>query len=374
MKTVAVVYGTRPEAIKLAPLIVALKKTSNIKTVVICTGQHKEMLKGILDIWGLDNDHLIASDFTKSTSSTIPGLMVSLEKIFLDVAPDLVVVQGDTATATAAALQAHALHIQVAHVEAGLRSGDLWNPWPEESNRRIIDSIASLHFAPTKSAAKNLEQEGYGATTSITGNTVVDALVYASNVLNNHAEVQQQLESLLGFSLDEDFILFTQHRREGFGEGQTQVFRAILDLAKMGHRVVFPVHLNPVVRDKVNEMLLNQPGIHLISPQAYLPFLALLRKCTLIISDSGGLQEEAPTFGKKILITRLTTERPEVVESGFGLLVGYNSEQITKLVTGESQISQQTEIVSNPFGDGNSSNLIVSTIVETLGTDLGEMK
>ena len=219
-----------------------------------------------------------------------------------------------------------------------------------------------------------MEQEGYGATTSITGNTVVDALVYASNVLNNHAEVQQQLESLLGFSLDEDFILFTQHRREGFGEGQTQVFRAILDLAKMGHRVVFPVHLNPVVRDKVNEMLLNQPGIHLISPQAYLPFLALLRKCTLIISDSGGLQEEAPTFGKKILITRLTTERPEVVESGFGLLVGYNSEQITKLVTGESQISQQTEIVSNPFGDGNSSNLIVSTIVETLGTDLGEMK
>jgi len=374
VKTVAIVYGTRPEAIKLAPVIVALKKTSNIKAVVICTGQHKELLEGILEIWGLKNDHLIASDFNRSASSTIPGLMVGLEKIFLDVAPDLVVVQGDTATATAAALQAHALHIQVAHVEAGLRSGDLWNPWPEESNRRIIDSIASLHFAPTKSAAKNLEQEGYGATTSITGNTVVDALVYASNVLNNHAEVQQQLESLLGFSLDEDFILFTQHRREGFGEGQTQVFRAILDLAKMGHRVVFPVHLNPVVRDKVNEMLLNQPGIHLISPQAYLPFLALLRKCTLIISDSGGLQEEAPTFGKKILITRLTTERPEVVESGFGLLVGYNSEQITKLVTSESQISQQTGIVSNPFGDGNSSNLIVSTIVETLGPDLGEMK
>jgi UDP-N-acetylglucosamine 2-epimerase (non-hydrolysing) len=366
MKIIAVVYGTRPEAIKLAPVIVGLKKTSNIKVVVICTGQHKEMLEGILEIWGLENDHLIASDFTNSTSSTIPGLMVNLEKIFLDVAPDLVVVQGDTATATAAALQAHALHIQVAHVEAGLRSGDLWNPWPEESNRRIIDSIASLHFAPTKSAAKNLEQEGYGATMSITGNTVVDALVHASNVLNKQPEVQQNLESLLGFSLEEEFILFTQHRREGFGEGQTYVFRAILDLARVGHKIVFPVHLNPSVREKVNEMLLNQPGIHLISPQAYLPFLALLRKCSLIISDSGGLQEEAPTFGKKILITRLTTERPEVIDSGYGRLVGYDYELIYKLATNISNDSVELELITNPFGDGNSAELIEQSISKHL--------
>jgi UDP-N-acetylglucosamine 2-epimerase (non-hydrolysing) len=366
LKTVAVVYGTRPEAIKLAPVIVELKKTSNIRTVVICTGQHKEMLEGILEIWGLENDHLIASDFTRSTSSTIPGLMVSLEKMFLDVAPDLVVVQGDTATATASALQAHALHIQVAHVEAGLRSGDLWNPWPEESNRRIIDSVASLHFAPTKSAAKNLEQEGYGATSSITGNTVVDALVHASNVLNSHPEVRQNLESLLGFSLDEEFILFTQHRREGFGEGQTQVFKAILELAKIGHKIVFPVHLNPSVRDKVSEMLLNQPGIHLISPQAYLPFLALLRKCSLIISDSGGLQEEAPTFGKKILITRLTTERPEVIESGYGQLVGYDCELIYKMATNKSCDSAELGLLSNPFGNGDSAELIQQSISEYL--------
>ena len=183
MKTVAIVYGTRPETIKLAPLIVSLKNTPGIKTVVICTGQHKEMLEGILEIWGLKNDYLIDSNFNSSHSSAIPHLMVSLEKIFLEVSPDLVVVQGDTATATAGALQAHALHVQVAHVEAGLRSGDLWNPWPEESNRRIIDSIASLHFAPTKSAANNLEREGYGATTTVTGNTVVDALIHTSKEL-----------------------------------------------------------------------------------------------------------------------------------------------------------------------------------------------
>lgn len=366
MKIIAVVYGTRPEAIKLAPLIVSLKNTPGIKTVMICTGQHKEMLEGILEIWELKNDYLIGSNFNSSHSSAIPNLMVSIEKIFLEVSPDLVVVQGDTATATAAALQAHALHIQVAHVEAGLRSGDLWNPWPEESNRRIIDSIASLHFAPTKSAAKNLEEEGYGHTTTITGNTIVDALNHASKELDSRPEIQQMVESQLGFSLEEDFILFTQHRREGFGDGQKQVFGAILELAKSGCKIVFPVHLNPVVRDKVNEMLLNQPGIFLIPPQAYLPFLALLRKCSLIISDSGGLQEEAPTFGKKILITRLTTERPEVIESGYGVLVGYNFEQISKLAANRNENTSEMTHSLNPFGQGNSAELIQESITKFL--------
>lgn len=374
MKTVAVVYGTRPEAIKLAPLIAELKKTSNIKTVVICTGQHKEMLEGILQIWGLENNHLITSDFTTSRSSAIPNLMIGLEEIFLEVAPDLVVVQGDTATAAAGALQAHALRISVAHVEAGLRSGDLWNPWPEESNRRIIDAISSLHFAPTNSAAKNLEQEGYGETTLITGNTVVDALMHASVVLDNHPEVTQNLEALLGFPLNEEFILFTQHRREGFGDGQKQVFGAILDLAKSGYKIVFPVHLNPLVRDRVDEMLLNQPRIHLIPPQEYLSFLTLLRKCSLVISDSGGLQEEAPTFGKRILITRLTTERPEVIESGFGQLVGYDSKKIVKLATGESRVPNLLKLTSNPFGEGDSSKIITKSIVAALGPVLGGMK
>ena len=366
MKTIALVYGTRPEAIKLAPLIVSLKNTPGINAVVICTGQHKEMLEGILEIWGLKNDYLIDSNFNSSHSSGIPDLMVSLEKVFVEVSPDLVVVQGDTATATAGALQAHALHIQVAHVEAGLRSGDLWNPWPEESNRRIIDSIASLHFAPTKSAAKNLEREGYGPSTIITGNTVVDALIQASKELDSHPEIEQMVESQIGFSLEEDFILFTQHRREGFGDGQKQVFGAILELAKSGRKIVFPVHLNPLVRDKVNEMLLNKPGIFLIPPQAYLPFLAILRKCSLIISDSGGLQEEAPTFDKKILITRLTTERPEVIESGYGTLVGYDFEQIRNLAANGNRITSEKEHLPNPFGHGNSAELIQQSISKFL--------
>ena len=367
MRTVVVVYGTRPEAIKLAPLIVELNKVSRIKTVTICTGQHKEMLEGILEIWGLRNDYLIDSDFAGSHSSAIPWFMTNLEKIFLEVNPDLVVVQGDTATATAAALQAHALRILVAHVEAGLRSSDLWNPWPEESNRRIIDSIASLHFAPTKSAALNLVQEGYAKTTSVTGNTVVDAMIHASRELDRDPEILLRLESLLGFSLNEDFILFTQHRREGFGDGQTKVFGAILALSKMGYKIVFPVHLNPSVRDKVNEMLTNQPNIFLIPPQAYLPFLTLVRKCKSIISDSGGLQEEAPTFGKGILITRLTTERPEVIESGFGQLVGYDPEEIVKQIVGGSGSSNQLQLARNPFGNGDSAKIITKSIVDALG-------
>jgi UDP-N-acetylglucosamine 2-epimerase (non-hydrolysing) len=250
----------------------------------------------------------------------------------------------------------------VGHVEAGLRSGDLWNPWPEEANRRVIDAISSLHFAPTKLSAKNLENEGYGVTTTITGNTVVDALIHSSAVLDKHPEVKSGLETLLGFSLQEEFILFTQHRREGFGGGQTQVFNAILELAELGHKVVFPVHLNPLVQDKVNEVLLGKHGIYLIPPQRYLPFLELIRNSNLIISDSGGLQEEAPTFGKEVLITRLTTERPEVIESGHGYLVGYDSELITHMALEKVTDPSKLILKSSPFGNGESAVVISSTI------------
>ena len=190
----------------------------------------------------------------------------------------------------------------------------------------------------------------------------MDALIHAAGVLDDHPDVQRNLETLLGFSLDEEFILFTQHRREGFGSGQTQVFGAVLELAKLGHKIVFPVHLNPLVRDKVNEMLINQPGVYLVPPQTYLPFLELIRKCNLIISDSGGLQEEAPTFGKQILITRLTTERPEVIESGFGQLVGYDLKLITNLASIKNHNSSQAHPFSNPFGNGDSAGLVQQLI------------
>jgi UDP-N-acetylglucosamine 2-epimerase len=372
MKTVAVVYGTRPEAIKLAPVIVELRKNQNIHTTVICSGQHKEMLEGIMELWDLAPDISIDYNFDSGHSSSIPGLMIELEKVFLKLSPDFVLVQGDTATATAAALQAHALHIPVGHVEAGLRSGNLWNPWPEEANRRIIDAISSLHFAPTKLSAKNLEIEGHGVTTTITGNTVVDALIHSSAVLDKHPEVKCSLETLLGFSLQEEFILFTQHRREGFSGGQTQVFKAILELAKLGNKVVFPVHLNPLVQDKVNEMLSDKHGIHLIPPQSYLPFLELIRNCGLIISDSGGLQEEAPTFGKEILITRLTTERPEVIESGYGYLVGYDSEEITRMALSKVGSPSKLLINPSPFGNGDSAAEISRSISNFLSDSIEE--
>ncbi len=366
MKIIAVIYGTRPEAIKLAPVIAELKASKDIRTLVICSGQHKEMLEGIMELWHLSPDVVLDYDFNSGHSSSIPNLMLALEKVFLKQSLNLILVQGDTATATAAAMQAHALHIPVAHVEAGLRSKDLWNPWPEESNRRIIDSISSLHFAPTMSAGNNLANEGYSATVTITGNTVVDALKHASRVLDNKPDVRMNLENQLGFSLNEKFILLTQHRREGFAGGQTQVFEAVLKLAEAGHRIVFPVHLNPLVRDKVREMLLDKSGIFLLNPQTYLPFLELTRMSRLIISDSGGLQEEVPTFGKNILITRLTTERPEIVESGFGQLVGYDSELIYSEAV--KIISDPKDRVSppNPFGDGRAAKKIQEIVLSYL--------
>jgi UDP-N-acetylglucosamine 2-epimerase (non-hydrolysing) len=362
MKKIAVVYGTRPEAIKLAPVIVELKKIDDFEVIVICTGQHKEMLVGIMELWDVVPDFSIEPDFITGRSSAIPALMVEIEKVLKQVEPDYVVVQGDTATATAGALQAHALHIPVAHVEAGLRSGDLWNPWPEEANRRAIDAISSLHFAPTKSSAENLYAENFRDSVFVTGNTIVDSLHHVVKKLETHEEIRNGLETMLGFQLHVPFILFTQHRREGFGHGQEQVFQAILNLANLGYRTVMPVHMNPQVRKKVEEKFINNPNIFLIEPQNYLPFMELLRTAALVISDSGGLQEEVPSLGKTILITRLTTERPEVLASGHGVLVGYNKELLLDETLKAFHLDKSFLSKPNPFGDGQSSIRIAQTL------------
>ncbi len=366
MKTVAVIYGTRPEAIKLAPVILELKKLEDLSVIVICTGQHKEMLVGILDLWDLAPDFTIEAQFNSGHSSAIPALMIEIEKVLKQVKPDYVVVQGDTATATAGALQAHALHIHVAHIEAGLRSGDLWNPWPEEANRRAIDAISSLHFAPTKSSAENLYAENYTDSVFVTGNTIVDSLNHVLERLEVNEEIRSNLEKILGFHLDKPFILFTQHRREGFGQGQEQVFQAILELASLGYRTIMPVHMNPQVRKKVEEKFEGIPNISLIEPQSYLPFMELLRTASLVISDSGGLQEEVPSLGKTILITRLTTERPEVLASGHGVLVGFDkelllAESLKVLKADKESLSRQ-----NPFGDGQASVKIAQILKKKL--------
>ena len=364
MKKIAVIYGTRPEAIKLAPVIVELKKIVDFEVTVICTGQHKEMLVGIMELWDVVPDFAIDPDFISGRTSAIPALMLEIEKVLKQVKPDYVVVQGDTATATAGALQAHALHIPVAHVEAGLRSGDLWNPWPEEANRKAIDAISSLHFAPTKSSAENLYAENFRDSVFVTGNTIVDSLNHVINKLESKVEIRSVLEVMLGFKLDEQFILFTQHRREGFGQGQDHVFQAILELANLGYKTVMPVHMNPQVRKKVEEKFVGIPNIFLIEPQSYLPFMELLRSAKLVISDSGGLQEEVPSFGKTILITRLTTERPEVLASGHGILVGFDKELLLDETLKALYSDKSILYEQNPFGDGQSSRRIAKTLIE----------
>ena len=366
MKKIAVIYGTRPEAIKLAPVIVELKKIDDFEVIVICTGQHKEMLVGIMELWDVVPDFSIEPDFISGRSSAIPALMLEIEKVLKQVEPDCVVVQGDTATATAGALQAHALHIPVAHVEAGLRSGDLWNPWPEEANRRAIDAISSLHFAPTKSSAENLFAENFRDSVFVTGNTIVDSLNHVVNKLESKVEIRRGLEAMLGFELDEPFILFTQHRREGFGQGQEQVFQAILELANLGYKTVMPVHMNPQVREKVEEKFVGISNIFLIEPQSYLPFMELLRTAALVISDSGGLQEEVPSLGKAILITRLTTERPEVLASGHGVLVGFDTKLLIDETVKALQFNKSCLSNFNPFGDGDSSRRIAVILEQQL--------
>ncbi len=356
-KRVCVIYGTRPEAIKLAPVIAQLKSSNKLDVTVICTGQHREMLVGILDLWDLHPDIDLHVTFDSGHASLIPELMQQLEPELQRIKPDLVVVQGDTATAAGGAIQGHALRIPIAHVEAGLRSGDLWNPWPEEANRRIVDAISSLHFAPTEGSAINLRSEGHTTSVSVTGNTVVDALQHVASKLDSQPDIRVALEKLLGFGLDQEFILFTQHRREGFGGGQDQVFEAMLQLANLGHKVVFPVHMNPAVKNKADTVLAGHENIFLIPAQQYLPFLELMRNCKLIVSDSGGLQEEAPTFRKNIVITRLTTERAEVIESGYGTLVGFDTEIIVTHALNVMKV-KRTPATGNPFGDGNASSRI----------------
>jgi UDP-N-acetylglucosamine 2-epimerase len=320
------------------------------------------MLRGILELWEIEPDVIL--DPEEIQLNGLSKYMLLLEPILKNLTPNLVLVQGDTYTAAAAALVSHNLGIHVGHVEAGLRSGDIWNPWPEESNRKIIDSVASLHFAPTELAAENLRKEGYLDSTHLTGNTVVDAVQFVSKILSSQKEVLRNLESTLGFPLSSDFVLFTQHRRESFGEGQLNIFEAIKALGALDNRIVFPVHQNPQVKSNAEKFFRGAKNIFLIEPQEYLQFLALVKFSKLIISDSGGLQEEAPSFGKNIIITRTTTERPEVIKAGYGVLAGFDSRVILKTALESLRSEKQTR--SNPFGSGNSAEKIANVLVDFL--------
>ncbi|GAB4210473.1 MAG: UDP-N-acetylglucosamine 2-epimerase (non-hydrolyzing) [Synechococcales cyanobacterium] len=356
---IAVILGTRPEAIKLAPVILALRQIETVATRVILTGQHREMVDPLMALFGIPVDHDLAimqprQTLTDITERTLRGL----ESFFAQRRPDLVIVQGDTTTAFAAALAAFYHRIPIGHVEAGLRTDDLFNPYPEEANRRLISQLATLHFAPTPQAVKNLEASQVIGTVVHTGNTVIDALF--------HVVAQ---DPPVPFTLDwqSPVLLVTVHRRENWGEPLLQISAALLAIVEAHPQVsvLLPMHRNPVVRDPLQAALGSHPRIHLTEPLDYAELIAVMQRCTLILTDSGGIQEEAPALGKPVLVLRQTTERPEAIAAGTARLVGTDTGVITNAVSellGDPEVYAGMAQAQNPFGDGQASGRIVQTI------------
>ncbi|MCH9644421.1 MAG: UDP-N-acetylglucosamine 2-epimerase (non-hydrolyzing) [Gammaproteobacteria bacterium] len=365
-----VVFGTRPEAIKLAPVIQTLKQQSDMECIVCVTGQHREMLDQVLHIFNITPDHDLAimqpnQDIFDITSN----ILNKIKRVLLKEKPDVVIVQGDTSTCMATALAAFYLKIPVAHIEAGLRTGDMYSPFPEEMNRCLVSRIAQWHFAPTQYTAENLLKEGINKNAIfVVGNTVIDALLWMVNKLEqSNCDVAN--EEVRAISKQEKpIILITGHRRENFGKGMENVCNAVLQLAQKHSEwlFVYPVHLNPHVQQPVNDMLGSQNNIKLIEPLEYASFVYLMDKAKLIISDSGGVQEEAPSLGKPVLVTREVTERIEAIDAGTVVLVGTGTDTIIKEV--ESLMRDQERYatmsrIRNPYGDGSAAKKIVQTLV-----------
>ena len=371
MKKVLLVFGTRPEAIKMAPLALQLQQdTENFETKVCVTGQHRQMLDQVLELFKLKPDFdLNLMKPGQTLSDVTSGVLKGLEQVFAEWLPDVVLVHGDTATTFAASLAAYYHKIEVGHVEAGLRTGDIYSPWPEEANRKLTGSLANYHFAPTQSSYDNLIKENIDPKNIIiTGNTVIDALLVVKEKVENDQEIIAQFEQQFNFlDSSKKLILVTGHRRENFGQGFLNICQALANLAKRYSdvQIVYPVHLNPNVQKPVNELLAGIENIHLIAPQDYLPFVYLMNQSYLILTDSGGIQEEAPSLGKPVLVMRDTTERPEAVAAGTVKLVGTNADLIESSVIEliENQALYQMMAEShNPYGDGTSCQKIINAL------------
>lgn len=379
-KTISVIFGTRPEAIKLAPVILALKKARDIRCRVCVTAQHRQMLDQVLDVFGITPD--VDLNLMKR-NQTLAGLtsraITAVDGYLAREKPDLVLVQGDTTTVFAATLAAFYQHIPVGHVEAGLRTGNLESPWPEELNRVLTTRMAALHFAPTINNRRNLLKEGIpGKNIIVTGNTVIDALFLAlAKVKKNPPRIPSLPEFLQPQSKIPDLksqtpvVLITGHRRENFGGGFENICQAIAQLARQfpGTHFVYPVHLNPRVREPVMRILRSPaahsvlPNVHLIEPLDYLSFVALMNRATLILTDSGGVQEEAPSLGKPVIVMRDTTERPEAVKAGTVKVVGADTKNIVKAVAQlltRPALYRKMSAAHNPYGDGHATEKIIS--------------
>lgn len=372
-KRVMVVFGTRPEAIKMAPVVHALRADPAFDVMVAVTAQHREMLDQVLDLFGIRPD--VDLDVMQP-GQTLPSLFSRiLERMSLAIAnakPDIVLVHGDTSTTLATALAAFYQRTPIAHVEAGLRTGDLAAPWPEEANRRLVAPLSTLHFAPTETARRNLEAEGITDGVEVTGNTVVDAILNASQQVRSNSRLQDRFAAQFPFACDQTrLILVTGHRRENFGSGFEDICLALREVAERPDvSVVYPVHLNPNVVEPVNRILGGCPRVHLIEPQEYLPFVYLMDRAHLILTDSGGIQEEAPSLGKPVLVMRSITERPEAVEAGTVMLVGTNRHRIVEAVTGlldDTEAYASMARAHNPYGDGQASSRIAARLRAHLG-------
>ena len=370
MKKVLTVFGTRPEAIKMAPLVQALADEEGICAKVCVTAQHRQMLDQVLDLFEIVPDYdLDLMREGQSLGDLTSGILQSIGTVYDDWQPDAVLVHGDTTTTLAASLAAFYRYIPVGHVEAGLRTGNVWSPWPEELNRRVTDAVSSWLFAPTEQAKHNLFSEGAPASqVMLTGNTVIDALVQVKRKLDNDTELADTIAARYPYlDASRRLILITGHRRESFGDPFKHFCEALRQIALRYDDVqlVYPVHLNPNVRAPVNAVLSDQPNVHLIEPQDYLPFVYLMSKAYLIITDSGGIQEEAPALGKPVLVTRETTERPEAVRAGVARLVGTHTERIVsevrQLLDDRSQYAAMAH-ANNPYGDGHASERIVDAL------------
>lgn len=368
---VVCVFGTRPEAIKMAPVVQALKARNDVRTSVCLTGQHREMLSQVTDLFGITPDRNLdvmqtAQGLTHVTSAVLQGL----ESAFAEMKPDWVLVHGDTTTTMAAAMAAYYQQIAVGHVEAGLRTGNVYSPFPEEMNRKIAGAISTLHFAPTRGAAANLVREGVPMDRiDVTGNTVIDALFWVRDHALRGSALNAELSAQFGF-LDpsKKLILVTGHRRENQHGGLEKICAAMRSLAMRGDvQVVYPVHLNPNVQRAAQSILDGVNDVHLIAPLDYLPFVWLMDRAHLIVTDSGGIQEEAPSLGKPVLVTRDTTERPEAVDAGTVRLTGADTDAI--LWEAERLLDDHTAWAAmaqahNPYGDGKAASRIVTRLLQ----------
>ncbi|HFG6907393.1 non-hydrolyzing UDP-N-acetylglucosamine 2-epimerase [Acinetobacter baumannii] len=371
------VFGTRPEAIKMAPLVKALAADDYFESRVAVTAQHREMLDQVLKLFEIQPDYdLNLMRAGQDLYDVTAGALLGLRDVLKDFHPDLILVHGDTTTTLSASLAAFYQQIPVGHVEAGLRTGNMYSPWPEEANRVLTGRLAALHFAPTERNQKALLREDISLEKiKITGNTVIDALQWVVKKIENSSEMKISIRSILEQAglkdtiIDKRYVLITGHRRENFGEGFENICKALSSLAKVNPEThfIYPVHLNPNVQEPVKRLLGGLNNIHLIAPLSYEPFVYLMQHAYLVLTDSGGVQEEAPGLGKPVLVMRDTTERPEAVDAGTVKLVGTHYQTITLAVQellDDPKIYQQMSRANNPYGDGFASQRIIDFIKE----------